>query len=81
LRFLFAGPDVCLQIPLHDGHPCCSAIHFPQLWHIQDFHPLELAHDAQTKNTALHLQDYCISENKKDAWILFQFFHTPKMIV
>ena len=43
-----------LQIPPHDGHPCCSAIHFPLSGHVRDLHPLERAHGAQTKreNTA-----------------------------
>ena len=39
-----------LQIPSHDGHPCCSAIHFPLSGRVRDFHPLERAHGAQTKN-------------------------------
>ena len=38
-----------LQIPSHDGHPCCSAIHFPLSGRVRDFHPLERAHGAQTK--------------------------------
>ncbi len=38
-----------LQIPPHDGHPCCSAIHFPLPGHVQDFHLRERAHGAQTK--------------------------------
>ncbi len=38
-----------LQIPPRDGHPCCSAIHFPLLGCVRDFHPLERAHGAQTK--------------------------------
>ena len=29
------------QIPPHDGHPWCSAISFPLLGRIRDFHPLE----------------------------------------
>ena len=39
-----------LQIPPRDGHPCCSAIHFPLSGRVRDFHPLERAHGAQTKN-------------------------------
>ena len=39
-----------LQIPSHDGHPFCSAIHFPLSGRVRDFHPLERAHGAQTKN-------------------------------
>ena len=38
-----------LQIPSHDGHPYCSAIHFPLSGRVRDFHPLERAHGAQTK--------------------------------
>ena len=38
-----------LQIPPHDGYPCCSAIHFPLPGHVQDFHLRERAHGAQTK--------------------------------
>ena len=38
-----------LQIPPHDGHPCCSAIHFSLPGHVQDFHLRERAHGAQTK--------------------------------
>ena len=38
-----------LQIPPHDGHPCCSAIHFPLPRHVQDFHLRERAHGAKTK--------------------------------
>ncbi len=38
-----------LQIPPRDGHPCCSAIHFPLSGHVRDLHPLERAHGAQTK--------------------------------
>ena len=38
-----------LQIPPHDGHPCCSAIHFPLSGRVRDLHPLERAHGAQTK--------------------------------
>ena len=37
------------QIPSRDGHPCCSAIHFPLSGRVRDFHPLERAHGAQTK--------------------------------
>ena len=39
-----------LQIPSHDGHPYCSAIHFPLSGRVRDFHPLERAHGAQTKS-------------------------------
>ena len=38
-----------LQIPSHDGHPYCSAIHFPLSGRVRDLHPLERAHGAQTK--------------------------------
>ena len=38
-----------LQIPPRDGHPCCSAIHFPLPGCVRDFRPLERAHGAQTK--------------------------------
>ncbi len=38
-----------LQIPPHDGHPCCSAIHFPLSGRVRDLHPLERAHGAQTQ--------------------------------
>ena len=44
-----SSPSICLQIPPHDGHPCCSAIHFPLPGHVQDFHLRERAHGAQTK--------------------------------
>ena len=37
-----------LQIPSHDGHPYCSAIHFPLSRSIRDLHPLERAHGTQT---------------------------------
>ncbi len=30
-----------LQIPSHNGHPCCSAVSFPLLGRTRDFHPLE----------------------------------------
>ena len=40
------------QIPPHDGHPCCSAIHFPLPGRVRDFHPLERAHGAHTKSPA-----------------------------
>ena len=40
-----------LQIPPHDGHPCCLAIHFPLPGYVRDFHPLERAHGAQTKKS------------------------------
>ena len=40
-----------LQIPSHDGHPYCSAIHFPLSGRVRDFHPLERAHGAQTKKS------------------------------
>ena len=42
-----------LQIPPHDGHPCCSTIHFPLPGHVQDFHLRERAHGAQTKRAPL----------------------------
>ena len=42
-----------LQIPPHDGHPYCSAIHFPLPGHVQDFHLRERAHGAQTKRALL----------------------------
>ena len=38
-----------LQIPPRDGHPCCSAIHFPLSGRVRDLHPLERAHGAQTE--------------------------------
>ena len=38
-----------LQIPPHDGHPCCSAIHFPLSGRVRDLHPLERTHGAQTE--------------------------------
>ena len=38
-----------LQIPPCDGHPCCSAIHFPLSGRVRDLHPLERAHGAQTE--------------------------------
>ena len=41
-----------LQIPSHDGHPCCSAIHFPLSGRVRDFHPLERAHGAQIITTS-----------------------------
>ena len=41
-----------LQIPPCDGHPCCSAIHFPLPGHVRDLHPLERAHGAQPKKRA-----------------------------
>ena len=40
-----------LQIPPRDGHPCCSAIHFPLSGHVRDLHPLERAHGAQTNKS------------------------------
>ena len=45
-----------LQIPSHDEHPCCSAIHFPLSGRVRDFHPLERAHGAQTKKEAGRIQ-------------------------
>ena len=50
------------QIPPHDGHPCCSTIHFPLSGHVRDLHPLERAHGAQTKKM-------------KDFSPIFHFFH------
>ena len=44
-----------LQIPPHDGHPCCSAIHFPLPGHVQDFHLRERAHGAHTKKAATNV--------------------------
>ncbi|WP_296710196.1 hypothetical protein, partial [Eubacterium sp.] len=44
-----------LQIPSRDGHPCCSAIHFPLSGRVQDFHLLERAHGAQTKKTDVYV--------------------------
>ena len=41
-----------LQIPPRDGHPCCSAIHFPLSGRVRDLHPLERAHGAQTEKRA-----------------------------
>ena len=41
-----------LQIPSHDGHPYCSAIHFPLSGRVRDFHPLERAHGAQIMTTS-----------------------------
>ena len=46
-----------LQIPSHDGHPCCSAIHFPLSRRVRDFHPLERAHGAQTKIRQPHIAE------------------------
>ena len=40
-----------LQIPPHDVHPCCSAIHFPLSGRVRVFHPLERAHGTQTKKS------------------------------
>ena len=54
-----------LQIPPHDGHPCCSAIHFPLPGHVQDFHLRERAHGAQTKRAPqgarikMNRDDFC----------------------
>ena len=42
-----------LQIPPHDGHPCCSAIHFPLSGHVWDFHPLERAHGRANLKKAI----------------------------
>ena len=47
-----------LQIPSHDGHPCCSAIHFPLSGRVRDFHPLERAHGAQTKKEGVFQPSY-----------------------
>ena len=47
-----------LQIPPRDGHPCCSAIHFPLSGRVRDLHPLERAHGAQTEKSTQHL--YCV---------------------
>ena len=44
-----------LQIPSHDGHPYCSAIHFPLSGRVRDFHPLERAHGAQTKKSVFYV--------------------------
>ena len=40
-----------LQILPRDGHPCCSAIHFPLSGRVRDLHPLERAHGAQTERS------------------------------
>ena len=41
-----------LQIPPHDGHPWCSAISFPLLGRIRDFHPLETCAARRTRKRA-----------------------------
>lgn len=46
-------PSDFLQIPPLDGHPCCSAIHFPLSGYVWGFHLLERAHGAQTKRAPL----------------------------
>ena len=43
------------QIPPRDGHPCCSAIHFPLSGRVRDLHPLERAHGAQTEKSMASL--------------------------
>ena len=45
-----------LQIPPRDGHPCCSAIHFPLSGRVRDLHPLERAHGAQTEKSTNHFR-------------------------
>ena len=52
LLFMFLTSSF-LRIPSRDGHPCCSAIHFPLPGHVQDFHLRERAHGAQTKRAPL----------------------------
>ena len=57
-----------LQIPSHDGHPYCSAIHFPLSGCVRDFHPLECAHGVQTtKRTGKLPRSFIPSEH-------FQYF-------
>ena len=52
-----------LQIPPHDGHPCCSAIHFPLPGHVQDFHLRERAHGTQTKRAPQGAQkSWCLAD-------------------
>ena len=43
------------QIPSRDGHPCCSAIHFPLSGRVRDFHPLERAMARKLKKRARFL--------------------------
>ena len=56
-----------LQIPPHDGHPCCSAIHFPLPGHVQDFHLRERAHGAQTKRGAFIQHEVFISYHRNSS--------------
>ena len=59
-----------LQIPSHDGHPCCSAIHFPLSGRVRDFHPLERAHGAQTKKEVASIDGTSLQMQNMT-------FHTP----
>ena len=45
-----------LQIPPHDGHPWCSAISFPLLGRIRDFHPLETCAARRTVKKGCHFR-------------------------
>ena len=65
-----------LQIPPHDGHPCCSAIHFPLSGHVRDLHPLERAHGAQTKRLPMNISWKAFSPLRFLTDIIF-FFHCP----
>ena len=75
-----------LQIPSHDGHPYCSAIHFPLSGHVRDLHPLERAHGAQTKSGAAHAAPpipygYSIARicSIRDCFFCLRIVHTDKI--
>ena len=62
-----------LQIPPRDGHPCCSAIHFPLSGRVRDLHPLERAHGAQTKKSSLTGRSFVYSLRVPTLWGLSYF--------
>ena len=64
-----------LQIPPHDGHPCCSTIHFPLPGHVQDFHLRERAHGAQTKRAPLGAQRHKKKPDSRFYLLSDSFFH------
>ena len=56
-----------LQIPPHDGHPWCSAVSFPLLGRIRNFHPLATCAARRTQKRSLAFYT--------SSFFLFLFFY------
>ena len=63
--------DSFLQIPPHNGHPCCSALHFPLSGRVRDSHPLVhnvIYHTAEDlhrvrKNLLVDIEDPAVTRS------------------